>query len=218
MSNWLTAGRQPNGMVIRLQGFDRGVFGGNFHTSNVLPFPPGLDVLCFSNGRDWARGIRSALELASHGRVVMVVDSTALLARRHVSEEEKDKGMLSPYPLEGSGEEKEREDPAALLDRVYVYTNPEGVFSTAGAAADEKKVKKAAKKTVSRKDSPHRVAIITYGNGVPLALEAAAELEGRVELAIVDTPRLGGVPEGLNSFLRVLKLSFYLHMIVYLCG
>eukprot|EP01052_Picozoa_sp_SAG31_P031815 SAG31_NODE_3414_length_4302_cov_20.546239_6_plen_94_part_00 len=32
IAHWLTAGNQPNGMVIRLQGFDKGVFGGNFHT------------------------------------------------------------------------------------------------------------------------------------------------------------------------------------------
>jgi 2-oxoisovalerate dehydrogenase E1 component len=41
---WLSNGKQPNGMVVRLQGFDRGVFGGNFHTHNMLACPPGLDV------------------------------------------------------------------------------------------------------------------------------------------------------------------------------
>jgi|TARA_B110000208_G_scaffold50788_1_gene66829 hypothetical protein len=45
---WLSNGKQPNGMVVRLQGFDRGVFGGNFHTHNMLACPPGLDVVCFS--------------------------------------------------------------------------------------------------------------------------------------------------------------------------
>jgi 2-oxoisovalerate dehydrogenase E1 component len=48
--NWLSAGKQPCGMLIRLQGFDRGVFGGNFHTHNSLHIPPGLDVVCYSNG------------------------------------------------------------------------------------------------------------------------------------------------------------------------
>lgn len=28
ISNWLSNGKQPNGMVIRLQGFDKGIFGG----------------------------------------------------------------------------------------------------------------------------------------------------------------------------------------------
>ena len=59
ISNWLTNGRQPNGMVVRLQGFDKGIFGGNFHTHNMLNIPPGLDVVCFSNGRDYVRGMRS---------------------------------------------------------------------------------------------------------------------------------------------------------------
>ena len=45
-------------MMIRLQGFDRGVFGGNFHTHNTIHIPPGLDVVCYSNGRDYARGWR----------------------------------------------------------------------------------------------------------------------------------------------------------------
>ncbi len=35
ISNWLTNGQRPNGMIVRVQGFDRGVFGGNFHTHNV---------------------------------------------------------------------------------------------------------------------------------------------------------------------------------------
>ena len=53
--HWLSDGRQPNGMVLRMQGFDEGVFGGHFHTANGPPVfgVPGLDVFCFSNGRDW---------------------------------------------------------------------------------------------------------------------------------------------------------------------
>eukprot|EP01065_Artemidia_motanka_P042786 TRINITY_DN5793_c1_g1_i1.p1 TRINITY_DN5793_c1_g1~~TRINITY_DN5793_c1_g1_i1.p1 ORF type:complete len:824 (+),score=262.69 TRINITY_DN5793_c1_g1_i1:72-2543(+) len=82
--NWLSAGKQPNGMVIRLQGFDRGVFGGNFHTHNTLHIPPGMDVVCFSNGRDYQRGMRRAIEYAKAGRVVMSVDCTALLNVRSI--------------------------------------------------------------------------------------------------------------------------------------
>lgn len=36
IAHWLSAGRSLNGMLIRLQGFDRGVFGGNFHTHNQV--------------------------------------------------------------------------------------------------------------------------------------------------------------------------------------
>eukprot|EP01051_Picozoa_sp_SAG22_P017305 SAG22_NODE_2638_length_2347_cov_2.305605_2_plen_230_part_00 len=84
IANWLTAGGQPNGMVIRLQGFDKGVFGGNFHTHNTLHLPPGLDVVAYSNGADYARGMRYCVAQAAAGRVVMSVDSTALLNERHV--------------------------------------------------------------------------------------------------------------------------------------
>jgi len=74
-THWLTAAdghsssestmkRPPAGLVIRLQGFDRGVFGGNFHTHNSLPLPPGLDVVVFSNGGDWVKGWRHALAAA----------------------------------------------------------------------------------------------------------------------------------------------------------
>eukprot|EP00931_Biecheleriopsis_adriatica_P021941 TRINITY_DN14214_c1_g1_i2.p1 TRINITY_DN14214_c1_g1~~TRINITY_DN14214_c1_g1_i2.p1 ORF type:complete len:783 (-),score=164.15 TRINITY_DN14214_c1_g1_i2:115-2442(-) len=93
---WLSDGKQPNGMIIRLQGFDRGVFGGNFHTHNMLSIPPGLDVVCFSNGADYVRGFRRALELAKAGRVVMTVDSTALLNQRHLHG--RDDEWLTPYP------------------------------------------------------------------------------------------------------------------------
>eukprot|EP00755_Sulcionema_specki_P025692 Sspe_Gene.83899::Locus_55048_Transcript_1_1_Confidence_1.000_Length_2406::g.83899::m.83899/K11381/bkdA; 2-oxoisovalerate dehydrogenase E1 component len=83
--NWLSSGKQPNGMIFRLQGFDRGVFGGNFHTHNILHIPPGVDVVCYSNGPDYARGMRNAIKQAKAGRVVMTVDCTNLLNLRHTS-------------------------------------------------------------------------------------------------------------------------------------
>ena len=61
ITNWLTDGKAPIGMVIRLQGFDKGVFGGNFHTHNVIPTPCGIDVVCYSNGSDYVRGFRKVL-------------------------------------------------------------------------------------------------------------------------------------------------------------
>jgi hypothetical protein len=42
-------------------GFDKGVFGGNFHTHNSIIIPPGLDVVCYSNGADYVRGLRYAM-------------------------------------------------------------------------------------------------------------------------------------------------------------
>jgi len=94
--NWLSAGQRPCGMVIRLQGFDKGIFGGNFHTHNSLHLPPGLDVVCYSNGADYARGLRYVVAQAAAGRVVMLVDSTDLLNRRHLFD--KDGAWMRPYP------------------------------------------------------------------------------------------------------------------------
>ena len=84
ISNWLSNGQRPNGMIIRLQGFDKGVFGGNFHTHNSLYLPPGLDVVSYSNGADYVKGLRYAVAQARAGRIVMTVDSTDLLNRRHL--------------------------------------------------------------------------------------------------------------------------------------
>lgn len=85
-------------MVIRLQGFDKGVFGGNFHTHNMLSnIPPGIDVVCYSNGEDYVRGFRHAVAQAKAGRVIVLVDSTALLNLRHLHG--KDRGWERRYPV-----------------------------------------------------------------------------------------------------------------------
>jgi len=94
--HWLSAGKQPNGMVIRLQGFDRGLFGGNFHTHNWLPLLPGVDVVACSNGRDYVKAMRYAIRQACAGRVVMMVDATYLLNLRHVHA--RDERWLTGYP------------------------------------------------------------------------------------------------------------------------
>lgn len=81
---WITNGSQSCGMLFRLQGFGNGVFGGNYHTHNSLSIPPGLDVLCYSNGPDYARGLKYAMRQVAAGRVVMFVDCTQLLNLREV--------------------------------------------------------------------------------------------------------------------------------------
>ncbi|KAL7535778.1 hypothetical protein ACHAXR_008436 [Thalassiosira sp. AJA248-18] len=97
ISNWLTNKQCPNGMIIRIQGFDKGIFGGNFHTHNMIShIPPGVDVLCYSNGEDYARGFRNAIIQARNGRVVALVDCTNLLNLRHLHE--KDRGWETAYP------------------------------------------------------------------------------------------------------------------------
>ena len=78
LNYWLSAGCTPNGMVFRLQGFDRGVFGGNFHTHNTLHCPPGLDLVCYSNGVDYVRGWRYCMDQAAAGRVIMTVGKLSI--------------------------------------------------------------------------------------------------------------------------------------------
>ena len=101
LNHWVTNGAQPAGMVVRLQGFGKGVFGGNFHTHNALHLPPGLDVVCYSNGRDYVRGLRHAVHQARSGRVVMLVDSTNLLNQRHLDAEMRDGKWTRAYPDSG---------------------------------------------------------------------------------------------------------------------
>jgi len=97
--SWLTNGRQRNPMIIRLQGFGPGVFGGNFHTHNTLHIPPGVTTVCFSNGADWVRGWRQLVHMARNGAVVMSVDCTALLNQRHAIPG--DEGWKNAYPTAG---------------------------------------------------------------------------------------------------------------------
>jgi hypothetical protein len=81
-------------MLIRVQGFDKGVFGGNFHTHNCAPLAPGLDVVCYSDGASYVRGMRFSLRQARGGRVVLSLDSTDLLNKR-------DSRSLHSYPAAG---------------------------------------------------------------------------------------------------------------------
>lgn len=60
--------------------------------------PPGVDVVCYSNGLDYARGFRNAIIQARNGRVVVLIDSTDLLNLRHLHE--KDRGWETIYPTE----------------------------------------------------------------------------------------------------------------------
>jgi 2-oxoisovalerate dehydrogenase E1 component len=97
LSHWLTGeSRRHSGMLIRLQGFDRGLFGGNFHTHNSLAPPPGVDMLCYSNGEDYVRGFRNAMIQAKAGRVVVLVECTHLLNLRHLFD--KDRAWERPFP------------------------------------------------------------------------------------------------------------------------
>lgn len=189
--HWLSNGRQPNGLILRMQGFDEGVFGGHFHTANAPPVfgIPGLSVLCYSNGRDWARGLRSCLEYAQTGGVSMLLDSTALLNRRHVAAHSKDNEWLFHAPRASDG--------ALAYDDVVRY--PPGV-----ATADAITVR--AVETAAPPPAPTavaaspRLAVLTFGNGVPKAL-AARDANG-LSYDVIDCPLLSRPPAALFSALR----------------
>lgn len=163
--------------IIRLQGFDKGIFGGNFHTHNSLHLPPGehslvsrsamhtcstgLDVVCYSNGPDYARGMRYALRQAAAGRIVMSVDSTNLLNNRHLHGADD----AWRFPMTNSNE-------GLSFEHVRTY----------GGGAD--------------------LALVTYGNGVLTALQARKWLidVGEYEdVAVIDSPLLSSVSHGLRQ-------------------
>ena len=60
--------------------------------------PPGVDVLCYSNGLDYVRGFRNAITQARNGRVVVLVDCTNLLNLRHLHA--KDRAWETAYPVD----------------------------------------------------------------------------------------------------------------------
>ena len=171
ITNWLSAGQQRNGMVIRLQGFDRGLFGGNFHTHNMLSnIPPGVDVVCYSNGEDYVRGFRNALDQAKAGRVVVSVDSTHLLNLRHVHG--KDRAWERCYP-----ELMITETSRMSFDEVIRYgtTGRSAVVTYGNGVVTALQARKA-----------------LVDNGF-IASEA--------ELDVIDCPCLSMVPEGLKKVL-----------------
>ncbi len=187
--NFFSVGKQRNGMLVRLQGFGRGVFGGNFHTHNVIHIPPGVDCVCFSNGRDYARGIRHAFRQAQAGRVVMSVDSTHLLNHRHVLGA--DYAWETEYP-----DERATEDPFLPFEEVRVYrqgVRAGGDFGVRGPADAARAA-----------DPARRLAIVTYGDGVVSALQARAALPDGAgsSIDVIDVPYLSSVPAGLDALLR----------------
>lgn len=187
---WLSNGNQSVGMLIRLQGFDKGLFGGNYHTHNSLPLPPGLDVVCYSNGADYVRGLRYVARQIRAGRVVLSVDSTHLLTRRHLSEEERDKKWLTYYPSSSEGDlafsdviiYHQGETPEAGVDGQRSSDDHNDPLQT--VTDNGRRIDKKCKFNMCDEDfalieekavAQHRsttVAVVTYGNGVPTSLLA----------------------------------------------
>jgi 2-oxoisovalerate dehydrogenase E1 component len=206
ISNWLSAGKCPNGMLVRLQGFDKGIFGGNFHTHNSLHLPPGVDVVCYSNGRDYVRGLRYCLKQVLGGRMVMSVDSTNLLNLRHLRETERDNVWLTKYP--------EHLEDVLSFDTVVSYDLGEPNITWGGAIDTESEISLPPAESrrceidgeeSAERNGPVDVAIVTFGNGVHAALLAQRELAAPsspaagLRVAVVDCPLLSEVPAGLAA-------------------
>jgi pyruvate/2-oxoglutarate/acetoin dehydrogenase E1 component/TPP-dependent pyruvate/acetoin dehydrogenase alpha subunit len=194
--NWLSAGQRPNGMVIRLQGFDRGLFGGNFHTHNMLShMPPGVDVVCYSNGEDYVRGFRHSIAQAKAGRVVMSVDCTDLLNKRHLLGS--DRAWERTYPVDT---DDDSDSSSMMMGFDDIRCHPGSTSKTTTTM------------TAGRKQ--RHVAIVTYGNGVVTALQSRAfllakEEQQHYEIDIIDCPYLSGIPHGLKEVLpRYEKVLF----------
>lgn len=211
-THWLSNGREKPGLMIRLQGFDKGTFGGNFHTHNTLHIPPGLDVVCYSNGADYVRGMRYLLrQTAQAGRVCMSVDCTDLLNRRHLYPELMDGLFLSTYPAAETAADisssshtdsthHNSHDSSGLemcFDDVVLY-HPNSSKARCGSVAREK--------VDFTKIS---LVIVSYGNGLPTSLITMNNLveKGEVraeEVLVVDSPYLTAPPKQLQVLLKEL--------------
>jgi len=189
---WLSDGKQPNGMVLRMQGFDEGVFGGHFHTANAPPVfgIPGLDVVAYSNGADWQRGLRTALQTAEQGGVTMLLDSTALLNRKHLTRGDGAWQFLPPPEAD-----------MLLFDDVVLYADgrdvSERVTLRAGIAGADGSVLAEGREP---RGKGVQVAVVTYGNGVPKALQARAA--SGLAFDVIDSPLLSRPPTALMDVLR----------------
>eukprot|EP01059_Diplonema_ambulator_P034605 TRINITY_DN784_c5_g1_i1.p1 TRINITY_DN784_c5_g1~~TRINITY_DN784_c5_g1_i1.p1 ORF type:complete len:801 (+),score=278.56 TRINITY_DN784_c5_g1_i1:240-2405(+) len=185
--NWLSAGKQPCGMVIRLQGFDRGVFGGNFHTHNTLHIPPGIDVVCYSNGPDYARGMRNAIQQAKAGRVVMTVDCTNLLNLKHVDEEAKDEAWLMPYTQRGD---------MASFDEVTCYGPRDASLAIVTYGNGVVTSLQAARIVTEKHGIPVKVIDCPYLSGLPMGL--IDSLQGVDKVVFADICKFGQHPLGAH--------------------
>jgi pyruvate/2-oxoglutarate/acetoin dehydrogenase E1 component len=157
--------------------------GGNYHTHNALPLLPGLDVVVFSNGADWVKGWRNAVEAARAGRVVMIVDSTDLLNKRHIGE--KDSGMLAPFPLKGENHEDN------VLPFDAVIRHPHGLSSSSSSTTTTT--------TSQLEEEEDEVTIVTYGTGVLTARNTQKKLvEEGIKVGILEVPCISEIPENLK--------------------
>jgi deoxyxylulose-5-phosphate synthase len=127
---------------------------------------------------------------AKAGRVVMLVDSTDLLNRRHLVDADKDDFWLTRYPLlTGSGgvpSSGDGDQDELTFDDIVVYARPA--------------------LTTSQQARKKLVVIVSYGNGVPTSLIARDVLQKQLadthEVVVVDCPFISGTPAHLRTYLQ----------------
>jgi hypothetical protein len=195
VSNWLTNGRHPNGMIIRLQGFDKGVFGGNYHTHNTLQIPPGVDVVCYSNGEDYARGWRFVKPMP----LPLACSPQDAFAHLVIHPTQRAVRLLRRYAVEqaSAGRVVMSVDSTNLLNLRHLH------------GGDDKwrrpypdKGEMLPWSSVVRYGGGGRRAIVTYGNGVVAALQAREELPNPQDVVVIDSPYLSSASSGLRAALR----------------
>ena len=176
-----------------------GIFGGNFHTHNSLYLPPGLDVVCYSSGHDYVRGIRYALQQASRGRMVMSVDCTHLLNIRHLHD--KDNEWMHAYPGVG-------EDEAVMpFDKVTCYGHSEANDTAVVTYGDGVLSALQAKAALETDDAPGGITVIDSPllSRVPEGLTAALSDHPFQRVVFADICKQGQNP--LNNIALQLRAS-----------
>lgn len=179
-----------HGMVVRLQGFEPGMFGGDFQrTYYFLHSIPGIDILCYSNGLDFVRGFRNAIVQAKAGRVVILVDCPNLLDLRHL------------FGMDGAWERRYPSD----VQQILGWHNVTRYCSTANSPSSS---------------HVRKIAIVSYGNGVIAGLQGRDQwfygkdrIEDRNEVItyavdVIDCPLLSEVPDGLKELLLCFRYDY----------
>ena len=135
--------------------------------------PPGIDVVCYSNGYDYARGMRYCLEQAAAGRVVMSVDSTALLNLRHLDGSVMDNAWMTQYPA--------GDDEVLPWSDVVRYDDDDAAGPGAGGLA-----------IVTYGHG------VVHALGARTALKASGSAHAQ-RVTVIDVPLLSEVAEGLRE-------------------
>jgi len=172
-------------MIIRISGGGLTEFGGHFHNENSFSSIldiPGIIVIYPSNGADYVKLFRTVRDLAKQGRIVLIIEPIKCYALKSFGA--KNIPWTFPYP-----QPHERME----LNEIISY----------GSNCQKKE-------DGTAKDS--NLAIVSYGNGLRLSLEAARLLEekhGVKGITIFDVPCLRGTENNLPKLLQDFKYVLF---------